>query len=164
MVTATIPAVLVATRPETGWPAAEALAHGSVRAKLVELNPIEIAVGYQRLIEECSLTQEQVAQKVGKNRATVANMLRLLKLPPKIQASLRDATISIGHARALINIEEEAVQVRLVKEIEEKGLSVREVEDHHGGRLHVVDVPASFDAPGGYDEWLAAGKAIGSTL
>ena len=80
-------------------------------------------------IEECSLTQEQVAQKVGKNRATVANMLRLLKLPPKIQASLRDATISIGHARALINIEEEAVQVRLVKEIEEKGLSVREVED-----------------------------------
>lgn len=94
-----------------------------------ELNPIEVALGYQRLIEECNLTQEQVAQKVGKNRATVANMLRLLKLPPRIQASLRDGTISIGHARALINVEEEELQILLVREIEEKGLSVREVED-----------------------------------
>src|SRR5690606_14645020 len=90
-----------------------------------ELNPIEVALGYQRLIEECNLTQEQVAQKVGKNRATVANMLRLLKLPPRIQASLRDGTISIGHARALINVEEEELQILLVREIEEKGLSVR---------------------------------------
>ena len=94
-----------------------------------ELNPIEVALGYQRLIEECSLTQEQVAQKVGKNRATVANFLRLLKLPPKIQASLRDAVVSVGHARALITIEDEDLQLRLFDEIERDGLSVREVEE-----------------------------------
>ena len=94
-----------------------------------ELNPIEVALGYQRLIEECALTQEQVAQKVGKNRATVANFLRLLKLPPKIQASLRDAVVSVGHARALITIEDEDLQLRLFNEIERDGLSVREVEE-----------------------------------
>ena len=93
------------------------------------LNPIEIALGYQRLIEECALTQEQVAQKVGKNRATVANILRLLKLPPRIQAAVRDGTLTTGHARAMINVEDEEVQLRLLKEVEERGLSVREVED-----------------------------------
>ncbi|WP_397546925.1 ParB/RepB/Spo0J family partition protein [Rhodothermus marinus] len=93
-----------------------------------ELNPIEVALGYQRLIEECGLTQEQVAEKVGKNRATVANFLRLLKLPPRIQASLRDGTITAGHARALIGLPE-AVQLRLLQEIETKQLSVREVEE-----------------------------------
>ncbi|MEX0747141.1 MAG: ParB/RepB/Spo0J family partition protein [Rhodothermales bacterium] len=94
-----------------------------------ELNAIEIAVGYQRLLEECDLTQEQVAQKVGKNRATVANFLRLLKLPPRIQASLRDGGVSVGHARALINIEDEELQLRIFSEIEQNGLSVREVEE-----------------------------------
>ncbi len=93
-----------------------------------ELNPIEVALGYQRLIEECGLTQEQVAEKVGKNRATVANFLRLLKLPPRIQASLRDGTITAGHARALIGLPE-SVQLRLLQEIETKQLSVREVEE-----------------------------------
>jgi ParB family chromosome partitioning protein len=93
-----------------------------------ELNPIEVALGYQRLIEECGLTQEQVAEKVGKNRATVANFLRLLKLPPRIQASLRDGTITAGHARALIGLPE-PVQLRLLQEIETKQLSVREVEE-----------------------------------
>lgn len=94
-----------------------------------ELNPIEVALGYQRLIEECELTQEKVAQKVGKNRATVANFLRLLKLPPRIQASLRDGRVNVGHARALISIEDDAFQQALINEIEEKELSVREVED-----------------------------------
>lgn len=93
-----------------------------------ELNPIEVALGYQRLIEECGLTQEQVAEKVGKNRATVANFLRLLKLPPRIQASLRDGTLTAGHARALIGLPE-AVQLRLAQEIEAKQLSVRDVEE-----------------------------------
>jgi len=93
-----------------------------------ELNPIEVALGYQRLMEECGLTQEQVAEKVGKNRATIANFLRLLKLPPRIQASLRDGTITAGHARALIGLPE-SVQLRLLQEIESKQLSVREVED-----------------------------------
>lgn len=94
-----------------------------------DLNPIDVAHGYQRLIEECNLTQEQVAGKVGKNRATIANMLRLLKLPPRIQTSLRDGQLSIGHARALINVEEEEIQLQLFRQIEKKALSVRQVEE-----------------------------------
>lgn len=93
-----------------------------------ELNPLEVALGYQRLIDECELTQEQVARKVGKGRATVANFLRLLKLPPRIQASLRDGIVSVGHARALINVEDEDVQARLIDDIEQNDLSVRQVE------------------------------------
>lgn len=94
-----------------------------------ELNPVEIALGYQRLIDECDLTQEDVAQKVGKNRATVANFLRLLKLPPRIQASLRDGRVTVGHARALISVEDDDFQLRLIDEIEDRDLSVREVEE-----------------------------------
>lgn len=93
-----------------------------------ELNPVEVAIGYQRLIEECDLTQEQVAVRVGKNRATVANFLRLLKLPPRIQASLRDGSLSMGHARALITIDDEQAQEKLLQEIIDKELSVRQVE------------------------------------
>lgn len=93
-----------------------------------ELNPIEVAFGYQRLIEECDLTQEQVADKVGKSRSGVANMLRLLKLPPRLQAALRDGTVTVGHARALINVEAHDDQIRLLRAIEEEDLTVREVE------------------------------------
>ncbi len=93
-----------------------------------ELNPIEVALGYQRLIEECALTQEEVADKVGKGRATITNFLRLLKLPARIQASLRDGIVSAGHARALINVDDDEVQQRLIDEIENQGLSVRDVE------------------------------------
>lgn len=92
------------------------------------LNPMEVALGYQRLIDECSLTQEQVAKKVGKKRATVTNFLRLLKLPPRIQAALRDQAISMGHARALINVDDQPVQVAILLDIVERGLSVRDVE------------------------------------
>ncbi len=94
-----------------------------------ELNPVEVALGYQRLMEECGLTQEQVADKVSKNRTTVTNFLRLLRLPPRAQAALRDGSVSVGHARALITIEDEAVQLRLLEEIRTKDLSVREVEE-----------------------------------
>ena len=93
------------------------------------LNPVEIALGYQRLIEECGLKQEDVAQKVGKNRATVTNMLRLLRLPPRVQAGLRDGTLSVGHARALLGLESEAEQYALVRRIGEENLSVRDVEE-----------------------------------
>lgn len=93
-----------------------------------ELNPVEVALGYQRLIDECDLTQEEVAEKVGKGRATVTNFLRLLKLPARIQASLRDGIVSVGHARALINVDDEEVQQRLIAEIEDQDLSVRAVE------------------------------------
>jgi ParB family chromosome partitioning protein len=93
-----------------------------------ELNPVEVALGYQRLIDECDLTQSDVAEKVGKNRTTVSNFLRLLKLPPRIQAALRDRTVSVGHARALITVDDADAQYRLLKEAVDEDLSVREME------------------------------------
>ncbi len=94
-----------------------------------QLNPIEVALGYQRLIEECSLTQEQVASNVGKNRTTVTNTLRLLNLPPTIQAGLKLGKISAGHARTLIAIEDDAEQEALYHRTIEQELSVRQLED-----------------------------------
>lgn len=93
-----------------------------------ELNPIEIALGYQRLVEECDLTQEEVAERVSKSRATVSNFLRLLRLPPRVQAALRDKEVSMGHARALIAMDDEEAQVALLEETIDEDLSVREVE------------------------------------
>lgn len=92
------------------------------------LNPIEIAVSYQRLIDECRLTQDEVAQKIGKDRTTVTNFLRLLRLPEKIQESVRKEEISMGHARALISLPDERAQLRLHARILRQGLSVRKVE------------------------------------
>ena len=94
-----------------------------------ELNPIEISLGYQRLIDEVGYTQSDVAERVGKNRTTVTNMLRLLQLPDFLQASLRDETISAGHARALINLKSEKDQKKILKQITSKSLSVRQTED-----------------------------------
>jgi ParB family chromosome partitioning protein len=93
-----------------------------------QLNPIETALGFQRLIEECELTQEEVATRVGKNRTTVTNMLRLLNLPAFIQSALKSNKISIGHARALITIENQRVQEQLLDKIVEEDWSVRQVE------------------------------------
>ena len=93
------------------------------------LNSIEIALSYQRLITECSLKQEELGERVGKNRTTVNNYIRLLKLPPVIQASLRDTRISMGHARAIINIDNPDVQIKLFNKIIEEDWSVRKVEE-----------------------------------
>jgi len=93
------------------------------------LNSIEIALSYQRLISECNLKQEELGERVGKNRTTVNNYIRLLKLPPVIQAALRDNKISMGHARASINIDDHDVQIKLFKKIIEEDWSVRRVED-----------------------------------
>ncbi|MBV6642473.1 MAG: ParB/RepB/Spo0J family partition protein [Cyclobacteriaceae bacterium] len=92
------------------------------------LNAIEVALSYQRLISECNLSQEELATNVGKNRTTVTNYLRLLKLPPDIQVALRDGLISMGHARAIINIENVDLQLDLFKRIIKEQLSVRKVE------------------------------------
>ena len=92
------------------------------------LNPIEIALSYQRLLHECSIKQETLGARVGKNRATVNNYLRLLKLPPDIQIALRDHKISMGHARALVNVEAVDTQLGIFKDIIAEGLSVRNVE------------------------------------
>lgn len=92
------------------------------------LNPIEIAHAYKRLIDECNLTQEEVAEKVGKDRTTVTNFIRLLKLPIEIQVGLRKNLISMGHARALINVPTDGMQLRLYQKIIDSGISVRKIE------------------------------------
>ncbi len=93
------------------------------------LNALEIAVSYQRLIDECDLTQEELSQRVGKNRTTISNYIRLLKLPAELQVAIRDSKITMGHARALISIEDEPTQVTILRNIIVKDLSVREVEE-----------------------------------
>lgn len=93
------------------------------------LNPIEIAISYQRLIEECSITQEELSERVGKKRTTITNAIRLLKLPAEIQVALRDSTLSTGHARALIGIEDKESQLSIFRNIIARDLSVREVEE-----------------------------------
>jgi ParB family chromosome partitioning protein len=93
------------------------------------LNSIEIALSYQRLISECSLKQEELGDRVGKNRTTVNNYIRLLKLPPDIQVSLRDNKITMGHARALINIDNIDTKLAVFRRIVEEDLSVRQVEE-----------------------------------
>ncbi len=94
-----------------------------------DLNPIEIAVSYQKLLDEFQYTIDQIALRVGKNRTTVHNFLRLLKLPDSIQFAVKQNEISAGHARALINIENEADREQIMTEIKDKDLSVREVEE-----------------------------------
>ncbi len=93
-----------------------------------KLNPIEIGHAYKRLMEECFLTQEQIADKVGKDRSTIANSIRLLKLPKEIQDSLIKDEISSGHARAIINLPNSALQLEVLHKIKENNLSVRKVE------------------------------------
>ncbi|MCY4158193.1 MAG: ParB/RepB/Spo0J family partition protein [Bacteroidetes bacterium] len=93
-----------------------------------ELNPIEVALGYQRLVDEYNLTQEDVALRVGKKRSTITNFLRLLHLPPRIQVGLREGAITPGHARALLSLPDDRTKNRLFVEIQQDHLSVREVE------------------------------------
>jgi ParB family chromosome partitioning protein len=93
-----------------------------------DLDPIEIALSYQRLIDEIQLTQEQMSERVGKKRSTIANYLRLLKLDPIIQTGIRDGFISMGHGRAIINIEDQDIQTDIYQKIVSQNLSVRDTE------------------------------------
>jgi ParB family chromosome partitioning protein len=93
------------------------------------LNPIDLANGYQRLIDECNLTQEEVAEKIGKDRATVSNLIRLIKLPEIIQSSLKTGEIKEGHARAILGLQDKKLQIELWKKTVKQGLSVRKVEE-----------------------------------
>ena len=116
-----------------------------------DLNPVEVALGYQRLMEEVGLTQEEVAEKVGKSRPTVANALRLLKLPPRVQASLREGSLSSGHARALVGVDDGQALLDLHRAILDEGLSVRDVEGRaralREGDAEPAPKPASKAAP-----------------
>lgn len=94
-----------------------------------DLNAIEVAISYKRLMEECNLVMEQLAGRVGKERSTVNNYIRLLKLPPEIQLGIRDRKITMGHARAIITVENVEDQLFIYKQIIEKGMSVRQVEE-----------------------------------
>ena len=93
-----------------------------------DLDAIEVAISYQRLIDECQLTQENVSERVGKKRSTIANYLRLLKLPAEVQLAIRQGTISMGHARALVNVEQPEQQLQLLRDAIDNEMSVRQVE------------------------------------
>src|ERR1700676_1747882 len=94
-----------------------------------DLNAMEVALSYRRMMDELNYTQEQVAERMGKERSTVANYVRLLKLPPDIQVAVRNNQLSMGHARALINVDTVDKQLYLFNEIKNKGLSVRQTEE-----------------------------------
>jgi ParB family transcriptional regulator, chromosome partitioning protein len=117
------------------------------------LNAIEVAISYQRLLDECHLTQDELSKKVGKSRATVANFIRLLKLPAEVQDALRDGLISMGHARAIITTEDTGKQIKITRRIINEDLSVRQVEklvkftdDIPTGKLNTepVSLPSKF--------------------
>lgn len=107
----------------------------------VDLNPIDTANGYQRLIEECGYTQEQVAERIGKDRSTITNFIRLLKLPEKVQDDLRDGLISVGHARTLLGLNDRNAILVVEKEIIKNNLNVRQVEkivkDYQNGLIRI---------------------------
>ena len=120
-----------------------------------DLNAIEIAISYKRMMEEPNHTQEQVAERMGKERTTVTNYLRLLKLPPDIQLAVRNGNLSMGHARALVNIDTIDKQLFVYKEIQQKNLNVRQTEElvrnmYKAGKNNGVkssvksDLPAAF--------------------
>ena len=112
-----------------------------------DLNAIEVAISYQRLIEECNLTQEQLSEKIAKSRSNIANYLRLLKLPVEIQAGVRDNIISMGHARALVTIADEAEQIRRFNLIISENLSVRDIENLSKTGIKTVTTTTSKSIP-----------------
>lgn len=126
------------------------------------LNAIEVALSFQMMIDECNLKPEQLGERVGKNRTTVSNYLRLLKLPTVIQASIRDGKISMGHARALINVEEVEKQLFIHQEILDKGLSVRKVEELVRSIHHVQVKPIKGIAKGTSFEYQKLQKDLAS--
>ena len=93
-----------------------------------DLNPIEVAISYKRLLDECNMRQEDVAKRIGVNRSTVTNFIRILKLPDEIQLALRDKTLTVGHAKMIVGIEDELLQMKMFHQIIQNNLSVRDVE------------------------------------
>lgn len=109
------------------------------------LNAVEIGISYKRMMDDLNYTQEQVAERMGKERSTVTNYIRLLKLPPDILFAVRNGTLSMGHARALINIDTVDKQLYVFKEIKDKGLSVRQTEEFVRN-LYKTEKPANKQA------------------
>ena len=113
-----------------------------------DLNAIEIALTYRKLIDQYKLTQERLSERIGKKRATIANFLRLLKLPAEVQLGLRDHTLDMGHARALLSLEDPKLQLKLYNETIKKGLSVRQVEQ----RVKLMQQTAASEREGADDK------------
>lgn len=111
------------------------------------LNAIEVALSYKRLMDECDMTQEQVADRMHKERSTVTNYLRLLKLPPDIQRSVRDGHLTMGHARAIIGLDMVDQQLYVFREVQEKGLSVRQTEQLVKNMAHPEKVAPATTMP-----------------
>lgn len=128
-----------------------------------DLNAIEIALAYQKLIDQYHLTQDKLSEKVGKNRATIANYIRLLKLPAEVQVALQNKEVDQGHARALLGLSKPSLQVKLFREIKKHGYSVRQVEEmvkslQNGGKMpsgKVVRASGSRLLPEEYEELRA---------
>ena len=131
------------------------------------LDPIEIALSYQRLIEECDLTQEQMAARVGKKRVSVTNYLRLLKLPAKVQHDLKVGLLSVGHAKVLLGIEDESIQEKLCDIVIKDGLSVGQLEDRirKAGKEEPSKTPQEQELPDDYFKVLEiVGKYFGNSI
>ena len=118
------------------------------------LDPIEVALSYQRLMDECKLTQEAMAERLGKSRSSVANQLRLLKLPVKVQHDLKVGLISVGHAKVLLGVEDQDMQVKLCDLVVKNGLNVRQLEQK-------VAAIAAIAAAGAVNGTVSAGKNVG---
>lgn len=124
-----------------------------------DLDPIEVALSYKRLIDECDLTQEQLSEKVSKQRSTVTNYLRLLKLPAEIQKALRDKDLTMGHARALINIENPDKQLAIFALALENNLSVRQIEElARGEKVAFTPKTTRVEKPLAIEDKQIAGK------
>jgi len=119
-----------------------------------DLNAIEIALTFKKLIDQYDLTQERLSERIGKKRATVANFLRLLKLPAEVQLGLRDKRVDMGHARALLSVDNPSVQLKIYKEILKQGLSVRKVEElakaYQDGKLKKDESEGNTSSAGRY--------------
>ncbi len=126
------------------------------------LNAIEVALSYQRLMDECKLKLDELGERVGKNRSTVNNYIRLLKLPDDIQAAIRDGALSMGHARALISVEDETIQLSIFHQAMSEGLSVRAVEELVRGQRPVSTKTKSTTkaAPASLVDWSSHQTAL----
>ena len=116
-----------------------------------DLNAIEIALTFKKLIDQYQLTQERLSERIGKKRATIANFLRLLRLPAEVQLGLRDKRVDMGHARALLTISDPALQLKLYNEILKQGLSVRRVEELAKAYEKGTDTPKPKEKSARYD-------------
>lgn len=128
-----------------------------------DLDAIEVALSYQRLIDECDLTQEKMSDRVGKKRSTVTNYLRLLKLNPVVQTGIRDGHLSMGHGRALINVDDENTQVKLCNLIIDEKLSVRQTEELVKKYKEEGDTPSDVVSKASVNKIVASESIINSS-